>query len=357
VAGSATVCSAARAAEPGSPAVWPTAPAIAVGWHAAALGRLNDMTLLARSPHLVLDGAVLAARALRATHVVVAFAGDGRWLSPEVAYTVAVSRGGLAAVRGTLGAGVVLALTEDTCPLGEVARVARYLAMQSSGQCGPCKSGLPAVASALTDLAAGSGGLTELDSARRTAAGVCGRGACHHPDGTANFVASALDVFAADLAEHLARGTCGRPMLGILPLPDDATEPKLSVDWTTCAGHGLCSRLAPELIRLDPDGHPELLDVPVPFWLQRDAGQAVAMCPTLALTLTKPAGRPPQPVPPPARSRMGATTGGTARPVPREPQPLAASARQQSARSHCRESPAPSPGSVWSAPSLRSVRC
>ena len=248
----------------------------------------------------------------------------GRWLSPDVADTVPVSRAGLAAVGGTLGAGVVLPVSADTCPLGEVARVVGYLAVQSSGQCGPCKSGLPAVARSLAALATGSGGPDELDAAGRTAAGVRGRGACHHPDGTANFVDSALDVFAADVAEHLQRGTCGRPVLGILPLPAAAAEAKLSVDWTRCAGHGLCSRLAPELIRLDPDGYPELLDVPVPFWLQRDAGQAVDMCPTLALTLTKP--KPADPPSQPALSSAGqpaAAIGRADRPGRREPRPVA----------------------------------
>jgi NADH:ubiquinone oxidoreductase subunit F (NADH-binding) len=103
--------------------------------------------------------------------------------------------------------GVVLVLSADSCPLGEVARVAGCMAMQSSGQCGPCKAGLPAVARSLAALAAGAGGPDELEAVRRTAAGVRGRGACHHPDGTANFVASALDVFAADVAEHMFRGT------------------------------------------------------------------------------------------------------------------------------------------------------
>jgi NADH:ubiquinone oxidoreductase subunit F (NADH-binding)/ferredoxin len=243
----------------------------------------------------------------------------GTWLSPNVAYSVPVSRSGLAAVGGTLGAGVVLPLSADTCPLGEVARVAAYLAMQSSGQCGPCKAGLPAVATSLAALAGGTGGPDELDAASRTAAGVRGRGACHHPDGTANFVGSALDVFAADLAEHLRRGACGRPVLGILPLPDTATDVRLSVDWTRCTGHGLCSRLAPELIQLDPDGYPELLDAPVPFWLQREAGQAVDMCPALALTLARPepAGRPSPPTQSAAVDPAPLAIGRADRPAPR----------------------------------------
>jgi ferredoxin len=211
----------------------------------------------------------------------------GMWLTPEAAYNILVSRAGLAAAGGILGAGVVLVLGEENCPLSEVARVAGYMAGQSSGQCGPCKLGLPAVAKSLADITAGSGGLEQVEAVRRTAGGIRGRGACHHPDGTGRFVTSALDVFAADLSQHLFRGNCGRPARGVLPLPAAHGETQLAVDWTRCEGHGLCARLVPELVQLDGHGYPEFLDAPVPFWLSRDARQAVDMCPALALSLTR----------------------------------------------------------------------
>jgi NADH:ubiquinone oxidoreductase subunit F (NADH-binding)/ferredoxin len=213
----------------------------------------------------------------------------GMWLPTEAAYGVPVSRAGLAAVDGTLGAGVVLPLGEGTCPLGEVARVAGYLAKESSGQCGPCKLGLPGIARSLTALADGSGGIDALDTARRGAAAVRGRGACAHPDGVFRFVLSALDVFTDDLTAHLFRGTCGRPVLGVLPLPPQQGETRLSVDWTRCRGHGLCAHLVPELVQLDGQGFPVFLDMPVPHWLRTQARQAVQMCPSLALRLTAPA--------------------------------------------------------------------
>lgn len=135
----------------------------------------------------------------------------GCWLPEEAAYNVPVSRAGLAAAGGTLGAGIVLALGQDTCPLGEVAQVAAFLAKESSGQCGPCKLGLPGIARSLAGLADGSGGGAALDTARRGAAAVRGRGACSHPDGAYRFVMSALDVFTDDLAAHVCgRGCAGR---------------------------------------------------------------------------------------------------------------------------------------------------
>jgi ferredoxin len=232
----------------------------------------------------------------------------GMWLPAEAARDVAVSRRALDEAGGTLGAGVVLPLGEHTCPLGEVARVARYLAKESSGQCGPCKLGLPRLARAISAIADGSGTMEALELARRSAAGVRGRGACSHPDGASRFVLSALDAFTDDLAAHLFRAGCGRPVRGVLPLGPDEGELVLKVDWTRCGGNGLCAHLVPELVQLDPHGYPAFLDMPVPFWLEREAKQAVEMCPALALRLTT--AQAPEPVPAlPARAARQITTG------------------------------------------------
>lgn len=212
----------------------------------------------------------------------------GMWLDGENAYQVPVGREGLAAAGGTFGAGVVLPLGDGTCPLGEVSRIASYLAGESAGQCGPCKLGLPSIARALAAIVDGSGGIEALDVARRAAAAVNGRGACSHPDGTTRFVLSALEVFTEDLAAHVFHSSCGRPVRGMLPLPDgpeQADAKQLMVDWVRCEGHGLCAHLVPELIHLDKTGFPVILPIPVPPWLEKDAQQAVQMCPALALRL------------------------------------------------------------------------
>ena len=209
----------------------------------------------------------------------------GMWLPGPAAVNVPVSRSGLASAGGVLGAGVVLPLGSGTCPLGEVARIASYLATESSGQCGPCKLGLPGIARALTAVVDGSGGVEALDTARRAAGAVRGRGACAHPDGASRFVLSALNVFTDDLAAHVFQSSCGRPVLGMLPLRQQPGQLRVSVDWTRCEGHGLCAHLVPEMVHLDRHGYPVFLDGPVPPWLQKEAQQAVEMCPALALKL------------------------------------------------------------------------
>lgn len=104
---------------------------------------------------------------------------------------------------------------------------------------------------------------------------------------------SALEVFGADVAAHLATGTCGRPIRNTLPLPGDGDQEdlsavRLSVDRSRCAGHGLCGMLVPDLIRLDSSGYPVISDSPVETWLLGGLKQAIEMCPALALTLTGP---------------------------------------------------------------------
>jgi NADH:ubiquinone oxidoreductase subunit F (NADH-binding)/ferredoxin len=210
----------------------------------------------------------------------------GAWLTPEAAAAAPVSREGMKKFGATLGAGIIVPLPEDTCPLGEATAVATYLGEESANQCGPCFLGLPAIARSLAELMEGRAGEESLMAVRRGGQRVKGRGACHHPDGTMRFVQSSLEVFADDVETHITKGSCGRPVRGVLPLPGTKTQIRLAVDWSRCDGHGVCAYVVPDLLRLDADGFPVISDTPVPEWLEEDARQAVAMCPALALRLS-----------------------------------------------------------------------
>jgi NADH:ubiquinone oxidoreductase subunit F (NADH-binding) len=128
----------------------------------------------------------------------------GAWVPGDPG--IELSRAGLRPYGASPGAGVVVVLEPGRCGLEASAGVARYLAGQSAGQCGPCVNGLPRMASLLTRLARGdaSGSAFEI---QRLAAVVDGRGACQHPDGTARFVRSSLRMFASEVDQHLA-GRC-----------------------------------------------------------------------------------------------------------------------------------------------------
>ncbi len=136
----------------------------------------------------------------------------GTWLPGPAG--LLVTRPALRSAGAPLNAGVLARLPQATCALGEATTVARWLAGESAGQCGPCFFGLPALAATLERLAAGH---RVLPDAQRRVGLLTGRGACAHPDGAAAFVRSALTVLADELAVHQTHGHCGRPLLGVLP--------------------------------------------------------------------------------------------------------------------------------------------
>ena len=131
----------------------------------------------------------------------------GAWVGPDYFGTPYASIP-LRTIGAVAGVGIVVVLGETSCGVAESARIARYLAGQSAGQCGPCVYGLPAIADDLALLAHGHGHeglMTRLEHRLRE---VKGRGACRHPDGAVSLVRSALTVFASDIAAHRRGEPC-----------------------------------------------------------------------------------------------------------------------------------------------------
>lgn len=144
----------------------------------------------------------------------------GTWVDVDIARPLRLTHAATRAVGGALGAGIVIGLPYDRCGLAETSRVATYLAAHNAGQCGPCLNGLPAVAGALHRLAFGPWDEALGSALSRWLSVVPGRGACRHPDGAVRLVASALTVFAADVARHRRSGPCTAAAApGLLPVP------------------------------------------------------------------------------------------------------------------------------------------
>jgi len=142
----------------------------------------------------------------------------GTWIPGRLLADVTLDSASLRAVGATFGCGALAVVPAGACGLAEAARVTRWLADQSAGQCGPCAMGLPAIADAMERLVRGdASGRSEADL-RRFSELVKGRGACAHPDGAARFVQSSLWAFADDVAAHGAKRPC-RTSARILPTP------------------------------------------------------------------------------------------------------------------------------------------
>jgi NADH:ubiquinone oxidoreductase subunit F (NADH-binding) len=138
----------------------------------------------------------------------------GTWITAERSRTLRLSRSDLRLVGGGLGSGVVIGLGETACGLHETARIVGYLAEQSAGQCGPCVHGLAAIADSVDALAEGDAHPSDLKRLKRWTEDVRGRGACHHPDGVARFVQSAIAVFGHEFERH-RHGRCRAPAAGL----------------------------------------------------------------------------------------------------------------------------------------------
>ena len=148
----------------------------------------------------------------------------GSWVGGEHLHSLVLSDEYLAAHGASLGAGVVLLLSESACPVAETTRLMRWLASQSARQCGPCIHGLNAITASLQEIVDASAQPNMHQRLTRLAALVRGRGACAHPDGAAKMLLTAIDAFGPEFQDHARHGPCDgclRP--GELPLP--ATTP------------------------------------------------------------------------------------------------------------------------------------
>jgi NADH:ubiquinone oxidoreductase subunit F (NADH-binding) len=146
---------------------------------------------------------------------------SGAWLTNAECARATLDRSGMAAVDGVIGCAAIVVLPASACGIQETARVMRWLADQTAGQCGPCVHGLAAIAEGTEQLARGAASANVLKRLHRWAGDVEGRGACRYPDGAVRLLRSALRTFEADAARHAS----GRPCVGaarstFLPLPD-----------------------------------------------------------------------------------------------------------------------------------------
>ena len=217
----------------------------------------------------------------------------GTWLTPAQAAGARLSRASLHALGGSLGCGVVAVLPDRVCPLEESARVVRWLAGESAGQCGPCVNGLPAIAGAIEALARWN---------RRRTSRATGPPLGRHGRGARQLQAARRrGQIRAERASRLldprrAAPVARRPVPAVRfsavaavsgPGIGPAMGMRMTLNPIRCDGRGLCAVLLPELISLDDWGYPVLRLGDVPAHLEADARRAASACPVLALSLRR----------------------------------------------------------------------
>jgi len=139
----------------------------------------------------------------------------GGWVDGPIAWSTPLEPAALRQAGAGFGCGVLSFLGREACGVQAVAQVMAYMAAESAAQCGPCVFGLRAIADATGRLAAGAARVDDLTDLERWTGQVRGRGACHHPDGAASHLASALRVFGDEFARHQARRGCAATGQGV----------------------------------------------------------------------------------------------------------------------------------------------
>jgi NADH:ubiquinone oxidoreductase subunit F (NADH-binding) len=129
----------------------------------------------------------------------------GAWLPWALAANAPMRHRELAALGAGMGAGVLIPVGASECGIARTARISAFLSDAGARQCGPCRFGLPALTEGIAALAAGRAHRHQVARLNDLAGLVDGRGGCHHPDGAARLITSALRTFAEDAAGH-ARG-------------------------------------------------------------------------------------------------------------------------------------------------------
>jgi NADH-quinone oxidoreductase subunit F len=146
----------------------------------------------------------------------------------------------MAAIGSGLGAAGFIVYDETACMV-EVGRVlSRFLAVESCGQCPPCKFGTGEVTDALDRIAMGRGDRSQLDRIHERLAIVADGNRCSVPVQEQRVVSSILTRFPEDVVAHL-EGPCPRPR--DIPIPKivditdgvvvyDERQARKRPDWT-----------------------------------------------------------------------------------------------------------------------------
>ena len=125
-----------------------------------------------------------------------------------------------------LGSAGFVVYDDSTCMVAATLTFARFLAVESCGQCPACKHGTGEIAEALERLERGLGSEKDLDTVRQKSGTVTSGSRCALPLGAEALVGSALAAFGDEFTAHV-----GRPC----PLPRDLPVPKI-VDFDDVTG-------------------------------------------------------------------------------------------------------------------------
>ena len=121
---------------------------------------------------------------------------------------IALDHNSVRAGGSSIGCGVVRIVTEGTCIVEEVLRIADFFAAESCDQCPACRMGTNTLAAMLKKVQQGQGGQPLLEQFSKLINFNKGKGFCNLINMPGPPIESALSLFRSDFEYHLANGRC-----------------------------------------------------------------------------------------------------------------------------------------------------
>ena len=151
-----------------------------------------------------------------------------------------VSWEGMASIGAGLGAAAFIVCADTTDPVAIAGGVARFLAVESCGQCTPCKQDGLAIADALDRLRRSDAGEGDVDVVRARLATIADSARCSLASQQQAVIGSLVDRYAAAFEAHAQATMPGVDAADIVPMHDLVdSEPVLDLqqlrkqpDWT-----------------------------------------------------------------------------------------------------------------------------
>jgi NADH-quinone oxidoreductase subunit F len=110
-----------------------------------------------------------------------------------------------------LGSAAVMILDETTCMVRAAARLAKFFAHESCGQCTPCREGTNWAAIVLKRIEHGHGKPSDLDLMLRMTQNMSGTTICALSDAAVGPCRSVVTNFREEVEEHIREQRCPLP--------------------------------------------------------------------------------------------------------------------------------------------------
>jgi NADH:ubiquinone oxidoreductase subunit F (NADH-binding) len=143
-----------------------------------------------------------------------------------------VSYEGFAAIGSGMGSAGFIVYDDTACMVRVAHDLSNFLAVESCGQCPPCKTGSGEITERLARIESGEGDVDDVGVIRSWLLRVTDGSRCFLAAEEQRLVSSVLDAFADEVVEHLERGRCPRPSPRPLPKLVDLRDGRASYDET-----------------------------------------------------------------------------------------------------------------------------